>query len=594
MGEPAVRWRAGRAAAIALLAGAALAAGQDEPPPAGSFGERVDVEVVEVDVVVTGRDGRHVLDLGRRDFAVLVDGEPVEIAYFTPPRAGAEPGAEPRPEAAPAVAETTWDGEVEEAPAPGSTLVVYVDQAALRVAERRRALIEIREFLARRVPGETVAIAAFEDRLRLLAPPSAEPAAIERALDALEELPIAAELAHLEARELDNRIRGIGIRWPRGENQGQQFADLWEQDGSGLEREVRQWAELETARYRRSIAALTQLVGAFAALDGRKSVVLVTGGTTTASGESMLELLAAQRGNAKANRLTGDIEARDRLRREFEDLVQAAQDARVALYTVSAADPRANLASAELASPGRDTPTGQRQDPAIADAAAGVARLAGATGGGTLLLASDLDERLERVRADADAAYSLGIATGPEAGERDHRIEVRVAREGVRVRHREGFRRRPPGAVAELSLFAAATLGEERNALGVAVEAGEARPAEGVPGDRLVPLAVRIPLRALALEDGEGGRRRARLGLRVAIETASGELLLAESQRVPIEVPVTELERALAGVWVHRTEVRVTPEARRLAVLVVDEITGASATATIAVTASPAGGDRSR
>ena len=64
-------------------------AAQEAPP---AFGERVEVEVVNVDVVVTDASGRRITDLIREDFRLEVDGKVVPIDYFAPPGA-------PRPDA---------------------------------------------------------------------------------------------------------------------------------------------------------------------------------------------------------------------------------------------------------------------------------------------------------------------------------------------------------------------------------------------------------------------------------------------------------------------------------------------------------------
>src|SRR4249920_1764968 len=79
---------------ILLLAGAALTAGQapapsqqppaPQPPPAQpppTFKVRVDY--VEVDAVVTDRQGRLVRDLKKEDFQVLEDGKSQAITNFT-------------------------------------------------------------------------------------------------------------------------------------------------------------------------------------------------------------------------------------------------------------------------------------------------------------------------------------------------------------------------------------------------------------------------------------------------------------------------------------------------------------------------------
>ena len=59
-------------------------AAQEAPP---AFGERVEVEVVNVDVVVTDASGRRITDLIREDFRLEVDGKAVPIDYFAPPGA---------------------------------------------------------------------------------------------------------------------------------------------------------------------------------------------------------------------------------------------------------------------------------------------------------------------------------------------------------------------------------------------------------------------------------------------------------------------------------------------------------------------------
>ena len=101
------RARARRRATRVLLAALALggvggigasATAQEAPPAAATeeFAERVEVEVVNVDVVVTDEAKRRILDLGRDDFELLVDGRPVAIEYFAGPRlAGATAPAAP-------------------------------------------------------------------------------------------------------------------------------------------------------------------------------------------------------------------------------------------------------------------------------------------------------------------------------------------------------------------------------------------------------------------------------------------------------------------------------------------------------------------
>ena len=53
-----------------------------------SFGESIDVRVVNVEAVVTDKSGTRVFGLTPDDFRLLVDGEEVPIEFFTEFRGG--------------------------------------------------------------------------------------------------------------------------------------------------------------------------------------------------------------------------------------------------------------------------------------------------------------------------------------------------------------------------------------------------------------------------------------------------------------------------------------------------------------------------
>src|SRR5687768_11222453 len=64
-----------------LLASLGDAAAQDARP--GVFGEVLDVRVVNLEVVVTDRDGARVRGLLPQDFELTVDGREVPIDFFS-------------------------------------------------------------------------------------------------------------------------------------------------------------------------------------------------------------------------------------------------------------------------------------------------------------------------------------------------------------------------------------------------------------------------------------------------------------------------------------------------------------------------------
>ena len=74
-----------KAALIVFASGAVHTAGQPPAPPpqASQPTFRVQVDYVEVDVVVTDRQGQVVRELKKEDFQVLEDGKPQTINTFT-------------------------------------------------------------------------------------------------------------------------------------------------------------------------------------------------------------------------------------------------------------------------------------------------------------------------------------------------------------------------------------------------------------------------------------------------------------------------------------------------------------------------------
>ena len=68
---------------LAVLLGGAVALAQQSPQPPQQPTFRVQVDYVEVDVVVTDRNGNLVRDLKKEDFQVLEDGKAQAINTFT-------------------------------------------------------------------------------------------------------------------------------------------------------------------------------------------------------------------------------------------------------------------------------------------------------------------------------------------------------------------------------------------------------------------------------------------------------------------------------------------------------------------------------
>jgi hypothetical protein len=107
------------------------------------FVDTVDVEVVNIDVVVTDRKGNMVTDLSRNDFTLMVDGEPVELSNFfavSEGRPTTPSGVDLQREAT--VAEPSSLPESQQL-----NMVVFIDDANLQPGGRKAAFAALREFL---------------------------------------------------------------------------------------------------------------------------------------------------------------------------------------------------------------------------------------------------------------------------------------------------------------------------------------------------------------------------------------------------------------------------------------------------------------
>jgi hypothetical protein len=361
-----------------------------------------------------------------------------------------------------------------------------------------------------------------------------------------------------------------------------------------IETDIRQFGERSLDRQRRSVRALREWVNALAAIEGRKSLLLGTEGYSSAPATHLQTLLEsifrssfASQGIRESFTSTEDLDTTGReLMVEFEEMLRAAQNARVSLYTVSSRTAPVVQNNAEMGGSGIELAAPLPKDQGLIEASSSVVRFGAATGGANLYLDDDLSKNLERVVADEQASYSLGFTTGPAAGERTHTIAVVVSRSGLSTRTRESFRRRSLSDRAEQALAAATSLAATSNPLGISIEVGEAQPADKRAS--VVPLLVRIPLRDVAFVPS-GGRIMGRLSARVAILDDKGEQRLGPPTPIAVDVAAADEPRLATHAWAYRAEMRLAPGTNRVSVVITDEIAGVLAAATTSIEVSKKG-----
>ncbi len=563
--------RLGKFAFLAPLLGLGLAAGPIAAQPTDMFVDAVDVNVVEVDVVVTDRKGRPVGGLGREDFEVRVDGAPVEIANFYEQKVfGRDVGAR-------------RGGADQEAPGapvgaaaadPALTVVFYLDDANLYPAHRTRLLRQLEAAVSPwRAMDANFLLVRFENRLEVLVPPTAD-------LNAILEGAAGRPKGTARAAQAGENAWRFAIRSLIDSHEAcvstvncQPCQDNWGE----LLSLARQYADNQTTSTAIAVDGLTDLVTTLSGVPGRKAVVYVTDGLPQRPGISVFDYLGKQlcgdrRQSAPAETMA-EIVQYDESRR-FNRLAAHANANRVTFYGVDAAGLRTATGGVSLDNP-RLAPSFDNLGLRTMNGQSGLHILGSETGGKALVNANDLAILLEDVGQQLSVSYSLGVMAADRRPGEIRQVSVELARhaaKGRRIEYRRSYRDKSLDERLAERLLSVAYLGSPENPLEATVEFGDDRPL----GDELheLPVRVEVPVEAilaLPFRGGETGRLRLWM---LAVEPERG-----------VRTPVRQKELLVGGAsdvgavdGAYRFEVTMNllEGAYQVAVGVRDETTGAT------------------
>lgn len=420
-----------------------------------TFSESIDVRVINLDVVVTDRQGKRVPALGPGDFRLRVDGEEVPIDYFTEIAEGhAVTSGVAR--AAPSV----HDGEV----VPINYLV-FIDAMWGFGGSMEKVLDGLRDDLVHLRPGDKMAVTLYDgERLRRLEDWTALRPRLDAALQRAQE----GEFGGIErAEEEANYRRTAANREAFLAEGGDPENEAKVVEAEDLELHARNeeiWAQMDRVTRAASAAMQTS-----SPPPGRKVMIVLTGGW---------------RSEFDSNMTNG---------RPQEHLFRLTETSNLLGYTLYAAD----------------TP-GQRFGSEVSHHES-LDFLAEKTGGRSYKQGSGIDA-LARAADDAESYYWMGF-TAPSKGDgRRHTIDIEVSKPGLKVRSRTGFVDRSRQVEVDELVRSASLLGSLPTALPLEV-------ALGVPqrkGRRMdVPLTLRIPLDAITMLPEAAGHT-AHLELRVS------------------------------------------------------------------------------
>ena len=394
-----------------LLAGAALDAGQNPPaqPPAAPPQQgptfKVRVDYVEVDVVVTDRQGNLVRDLKKEDFQVLEDGKSQTISTFTMVDIPIERADRPL------FAESPIEPDVKtnEKPFDGRVYVMVIDDLHTRFGRSIRVKTAAKQFIERRLgandlmavvhtAGPTDANQEFTSNKRLLL------AAVDKT----------------NGRKLDSATANKTREYYNTRDLRQQGDAL--NDPDDAERGFNARNTLDTLR---------NVAEWFGSVRGRRKAILFV---SEGIDYDIYDMIAQNGSNHHDASVVLDA---------TRDAIAAATRSNVAIYGI---DPRGLTdlgdESIEIQAYPDDTSLGIGQGSLQNElrlAQDSLRTLSDETGGFAVVNKNDFSTAYQRIVEDNSSYYVLAYYPPDPRPGRLHKIDVRVTRPGLTVRARKGY-----------------------------------------------------------------------------------------------------------------------------------------------------------
>lgn len=530
------------------------AQGVTEPGQDDAYIETVDVTVVNVDVHVTDKKGNPIQGLTKEDFKVYENGREVVISNFSVVEDGQARTArapsgqkdrvaqEPGPRVAP---------HLETAPVPEDQrlhLVVYIDNFNIRPFNRNRVFRRLREFLQGKL--------SRDDRVMLVS--------YDRSLHVRREFTSDAQLIASALFELES-LSGFGVQ---ADSDRRDVVDAIDQANEAREVtwRARQYAESAFNDLSFSIDALKEALTWLAGLPGRKAILYVSDGLPMVPGEDLFYMISEKFRDSSVMSTAREFDAA----RRFQELVALANSNRVTFYAIDASGLRVSeIYSAQKASVSRDGAETIGESVYINNLLAPIRMLAEETGGQAIYNTNDVGPGLDRVASDFDSYYSLGYTPGHGGSGRYYKIEVKVRRKGLKVRHREGYRDKPLHTRMGEGTLSSLRFGYGSNPLDLMIQLG--RGVSAGQGQWDVPIVVGIYLDKIVLVAREEFHE-ARLKLYFGAMDEKGRVSQIQEYPLPLKISNDQMDTAREEPFVFQEKMRMRSGLHRVAVGLWDEI----------------------
>jgi len=528
-------------APLALLPAALPLTAQPSPGAPPIFGETIDVRVINVEVVVTDKDGNPVLDLQPEDFVLEVDGDVTPIDYFSEIRGGVALEAKPTageedsgrsPSGLPSIA----PGEI----VPTSYLL-FIDDYFSISRDRNQVLDGLMDQLPLLGPNDRMAVVAYDGRgIDMLSSWSQSTKDLRRVL------------GDAKVRKAYGLNRFGELRFfDTVDNLGETL--FFSRQPFELTFQERQYAQELSQQIERAVTAAASTLRGFASPPGRKVMILLSGGWPYSPGE----YAANDPGLAI---LDSTVPRGDEI---YEPLTRTANLLGYTVYTVDTPGLSAeSQADASLSNVNVTQAQLSFRENLDEESLQFVAE---ETGGRALINGARLDAFASAVQ-DTRTYYWLGFDSERRGDDKERSIKVSVRGKGFKVRTRESFQDLSRSQEVDLAVESALLFGSPPGFDNLPIGAGE--PQRSGRRFLLIPVQVAIPVKEVTFVP-QGDKWLGKVELRIAVVSEGGDQ--SEIPIIPLDFELDEKPKPDQYIP-YQTTVRVRNQRQRIIVALYDLI----------------------
>jgi VWFA-related protein len=545
-----------------------LRAQTDPVPGSGNiYRETTQVELVNIDVVVTDTKGKPVRGLTRDRFVVYEDGVPQTITHFEPIDRITEAVSFEGAQAAPATQP--------QSPEESLKVAIFIDNVSLHPATRNKVLDFARDFArqATEKGGEVMLVTNLEwAEVRL--PFTSDLAEIEKSLQGISRQLGGGVMRHAQMRMMQSEI----------------LAAIDERDALRSARMYAFQVKNETERTIEGVRATLRILGP---VEGRKAMVIITDGLPIDPGSDAFKFV--ELGKMKTTSIAPFMTPEFSLANVMKSLGDSAAAAGVALYPIHArglsgfgmmlADESMNSENGSFRNmtteptPGRYNfaiQQGERstfsnsfvvEREATLASRTSLELLASMTGGFATVGTGDFRKAFEGITRDLDVYYALAYQRHG-SDRRTHKILVEVPETKFVARFRKSFTANSPEEEARDLVTAALNVPESpANPLNLSVHV---YPASKEKKRWRVPIEISVPMSALMSQEAANGFRT---DLKIYVRVADTKRRMTQiGERVAtITIPAEYFTASREKYFVSQLDLVTEPGEYRVAAAVLDQ-----------------------